>query len=96
MHRTIEELISSNFRGIYGAAALFHIVKNVSTGRAEPREMLTGRHIVRSINCLNCGNYVGWDYEFANERSQQGKEGKYVLELEKCKVKRGVCRYSTV
>ena len=81
--------------------------------------MLTGRHIVRSINCINCGNYVGWGstpfklgqnpiesslrvkivfkyYEFANEQSQQGKEGKYVLELEKCRIKRGVSRYTTV
>ena len=28
-----EELISSNFRGIYGAAALFHSVKNIQYGR---------------------------------------------------------------
>ena len=51
-----ELLISSNFRGIYGAAALFHHIKNVTYGRAEPRDMLTGRHIVRSINCLRKGD----------------------------------------
>ena len=42
--------------------------------------MLTGRHMVRDVNCKNCDTKLGWTYEFAIEEEQRYKEGRVILE----------------
>lgn len=46
------------------------------------RNMTTGKHQVRDINCRSCNRTVGWKYEKAFELSEKYKEGKYILEAE--------------
>jgi len=42
--------------------------------------MLTGRHLVRDVNCKQCSIKLGWFYEFAVDQAQNYKEGHYILE----------------
>ena len=49
-------------------------------GPAEDRNMTTGLHTVRDINCDKCSATLGWKYDKAFEASQRYKEGKYILE----------------
>lgn len=42
--------------------------------------MITGRHLVRDVLCINCKQKLGWMYEYAMEESQRYKEGKVILE----------------
>ncbi|KAK8561669.1 hypothetical protein V6N12_048733 [Hibiscus sabdariffa] len=42
--------------------------------------MITGMHTVVDIFCVECGSIVGWKYEFAREKTQKYKEGKFILE----------------
>lgn len=42
--------------------------------------MITGRHLVRDVLCINCKTKLGWMYEYAMEESQRYKEGKVILE----------------
>lgn len=44
--------------------------------------MTTGKHVVRDISCKQCGEIVGWKYDKAYERTEQYKEGKFILEAE--------------
>ena len=74
------ELISKAFTGQSGPAMLFGSVINVSYGPAEERPMKTGKHVVRSVYCVNCGVEVGWIYDFAYMVSEKYKEGKTILE----------------
>lgn len=46
----------------------------------QDRVMLTGRHMVRDVNCKNCETKLGWIYEFATEENQRYKEGRVILE----------------
>lgn len=46
------------------------------------RNMTTGRHVVRDINCKQCNETVGWKYDKAYEQTEKYKEGKYILESE--------------
>jgi hypothetical protein len=78
-----DELISKAFHGRSGRAYLFSKVINVTLGRQEDRLLSTGLHSVSDIFCINCGESVGWFYEFAHQLSQKYKEGKYILEKQK-------------
>ena len=42
--------------------------------------MITGRHLVRDVLCINCNSKLGWMYEYAMEESQRYKESKVILE----------------
>ncbi|KAI9885037.1 MAG: hypothetical protein M1823_003171 [Watsoniomyces obsoletus] len=77
-----DDIISRNFRGQHGKAYLFENVVNVVAAEAVDRNMTTGRHVVRDINCKQCKETVGWKYDKAFEQSEKYKEGKYILEAE--------------
>lgn len=53
---------------------------NITLGHQEERLMLSGLHTVEDIFCCCCGQYVGWKYVAAHDKSQKYKEGKFVLE----------------
>lgn len=55
---------------------------NVEAGDPAERNMTTGRHIVRDIQCRQCKEVVGWKYDKAFEGSEKYKEGKFILEAE--------------
>lgn len=73
---------SQNFRGQHGKAYLFDSVVNVEEREPGERNMTTGRHIVRDIECKECHKTVGWKYDKAFETAEKYKEGKYILEAE--------------
>jgi hypothetical protein len=78
-----DEIISKAFQGRHGRAYLFNNVVNISVGPQEDRLLMTGRHTVADIYCLECQEVLGWKYEKAYEESQKYKEGKYILEKAK-------------
>lgn len=75
-----EFIISKQFTGSTGKAYLFSNVVNVTAGPKETRRMITGLHQVCNVYCKNCEAILGWRYEFAYEKEQKYKEGKYILE----------------
>ncbi|XP_028807478.1 protein yippee-like At5g53940 isoform X1 [Neltuma alba] len=75
-----DDLISRAFHCRRGKAYLFNNVVNITAGVLEERMMLSGLHTVADIFCCCCGQIVGWKYETVHEKSQQYKEGKFVLE----------------
>jgi len=77
-----DDIISRNFRGQHGKAYLFDNVVNVEEGEPGERNMTTGRHIVRDIECKECHKTVGWKYDKAFEATEKYKEGKFILEAE--------------
>ncbi|KAL8871959.1 MAG: hypothetical protein Q9174_002325 [Haloplaca sp. 1 TL-2023] len=77
-----DAIISRNFRGQHGKAFLFNTVVNTKQSEAVERNMTTGRHMVRDVNCKQCGDTVGWKYDKAYESSEKYKEGKFILEAE--------------
>uniref|UniRef100_A0AC34QHK4 Protein yippee-like n=1 Tax=Panagrolaimus sp. JU765 TaxID=591449 RepID=A0AC34QHK4_9BILA len=74
-------LVSKAFRGSTGTAYLFKKVINIRMGPLESRSMLTGKHIVRDVDCFNCNTRIGWFYEMAFNTDQIYKEGQWILEL---------------
>ncbi|KAI4147430.1 MAG: hypothetical protein L6R39_003114 [Caloplaca ligustica] len=77
-----DSIISRNFRGQHGKAFLFNNVVNTTQSEAVERNMTTGRHQVRDVNCKQCKETVGWKYDKAYEASEKYKEGKFILEAE--------------
>ncbi|KAH8782881.1 Yippee/Mis18 [Diaporthe sp. PMI_573] len=77
-----DDILSRNFRGQHGKAYLFNNVVNVDSSEPNERNMTTGRHVVRDINCRGCNTCVGWKYDKAYESSEKYKEGKFILEAE--------------
>ncbi|XP_061352803.1 protein yippee-like At5g53940 [Gastrolobium bilobum] len=75
-----DALISRAFYCQRGKAYLFNNVVNFTIGALEDRLMLSGLHTVADIFCCRCGQIIGWKYEYAHEKSQKYKEGKFVLE----------------
>ena len=71
-----------NFRGQHGKAYLFDTVVNIKEGEPSERNMTTGRHLVRDIQCKECLRVVGWKYDKAYEQTEKYKEGKFILEAE--------------
>ncbi|XP_026417779.1 protein yippee-like At3g55890 isoform X1 [Papaver somniferum] len=69
-----------NFTCRHGKAYLFDKVVNVNVGAKEDRMMITGLHTVVDLFCVGCGAIVGWKYEFAHEKAQKYKVGKFILE----------------
>lgn len=56
---------------------------NIVVGRPEPRNLVTGAHVVADINCATCGVKIGWKYVDAREQAQKYKVGKFILETER-------------
>jgi len=77
-----DDIISRNFRGQHGKAYLFDTVVNIFEGEPNERNMTTGRHLVRDIECKECHRVVGWKYDKAFEQTEKYKEGKFILEAE--------------
>ncbi|KAJ2517429.1 hypothetical protein GGI11_003153 [Coemansia sp. RSA 2049] len=75
-----DAVISRTFQGRLGRAFLTEAVVNEKLGRAEDRLLMTGMHTVCNLQCRGCGALIGWKYVRAHDRSQQYKEGRYVLE----------------
>jgi hypothetical protein len=61
---------------------LFSTVVNITHGDPTERNMTTGKHLVRDINCRQCKETVGWKYDKAYETTEKYKEGKFILEEE--------------
>lgn len=78
-----DDIISKTFQGRDGRAFLFSHAMNISVGRREDRNLMTGLHTVADVNCGDCGELLGWKYERAYEPSQKYKEGKFILEKSK-------------
>ncbi|KAL7677795.1 hypothetical protein ACOME3_004029 [Neoechinorhynchus agilis] len=74
------DIVSTRFTGSTGRAYLFKRVYNTMSGPMQERVMLTGRHLVRDVFCIDCEEKVGWEYEYAVEDSQRYKEKKVILE----------------
>jgi len=71
---------SKSFTGKNGPAYLFNSAINVSEDDPVDREMMSGKHTICEIKCVNCGSYVGWTYQTAHSPENKFKEGKSVLE----------------
>ncbi|CAN8105886.1 unnamed protein product [Discula destructiva] len=56
---------------------------NVTVSSPEPRNLVTGAHVVADIRCATCGVVVGWKYVDAREQAQKYKVGKFILEVER-------------
>lgn len=56
---------------------------NITVGRPEARNLVTGAHVVADINCATCGDKIGWKYVDAREQAQKYKVGKFILETER-------------
>ena len=82
LHEDADSLLIQSFRGQHGKAYLFNTVVNITLGEAAERNMTTGRHIVRDVNCRQCKQTVGWKYDRAYEPTEKYKEGKFILEAE--------------
>ncbi|KAI3939071.1 hypothetical protein MKX01_001939 [Papaver californicum] len=76
----VTDIISRNFTCRHGKAYLFNKVVNVNVGVKEDRMMITGLQTVVDLFCVGCGAIVGWKYEFAHEKAQNYKVGKFILE----------------
>ncbi|XP_021669524.2 protein yippee-like isoform X1 [Hevea brasiliensis] len=75
-----DDIISKSFHCRHGKAYLFDKVVNITEGEQEERMMMTGMHTVVDIFCVRCGSILGWKYEYAHEKAQKYKEGKFILE----------------
>ncbi|KAJ2657022.1 hypothetical protein IWW48_004736 [Coemansia sp. RSA 1200] len=75
-----DDVISRTFQGRLGRAFLTESVVNEKLGKAEDRLLMTGMHTVCNLQCRNCSALIGWKYVRAHDKSQQYKEGRYVLE----------------
>ncbi|KAG7959025.1 hypothetical protein I3843_10G051100 [Carya illinoinensis] len=76
----VDDVISRFFSCNQGRAYLVGNVVNITLGPQEERLMISGMHTVEDIFCCCCGQYVGWKYVEASDKSQKYKEGKFVLE----------------
>lgn len=74
------EVTSTAFTGSTGPATLYKRAWNVSHGELGKRELTTGFHVVRDVNCISCNKKLGWMYELALVPSQVYKEGQVILE----------------
>ncbi|KAL1820062.1 hypothetical protein ACET3Z_014931 [Daucus carota] len=78
-----DDIISKAFQGRNGRAFLFSHAMNITVGRKEDRNLMTGLHTVADISCADCCEVLGWKYERAYEPTQKYKEGKFILEKSK-------------
>ena len=53
---------------------------NITVGKHEERQLVTGMHTVADISCVGCGTVVGWKYIDAQDERQRYKVGKFILE----------------
>ncbi|KAH9603186.1 hypothetical protein KSS87_019640 [Heliosperma pusillum] len=75
-----DDVLSRSFSCRKGRAYLFENVVNVSVGKEEDRNMMSGVHTVSDVFCCGCGQLLGWKYMIARDKNQKYKEGKVVLE----------------
>ncbi|KAJ1645618.1 hypothetical protein J3B02_006054 [Coemansia erecta] len=75
-----DDVISRTFQGRLGRAYLTETVVNQQLGKKEDRLLMTGLHTVCDLHCRVCNAIIGWRYVRAHDRSQQYKEGRYILE----------------
>ena len=55
-------LVSKEFKGKSGKAYLFDGVANFVSGPREDRQLITGKHTIADIACVNCSQVLGWQY----------------------------------
>ncbi|KAJ2156674.1 hypothetical protein GGF46_005030 [Coemansia sp. RSA 552] len=75
-----DAVISRTFQGRLGRAYLTESVVNEELGQQEDRLLMTGLHTVCNLHCRGCDTVIGWKYMRAFDKSQQYKEGRYVIE----------------
>ena len=56
------DLISKSFHGKTGQAYLFNKAVNVFVGPQSEKELMTGKHIVVDVYCVQCKIIIGWSY----------------------------------
>lgn len=56
------DFLSKDFRGKTGTAFLFAKIINVFLGPESEKEMMTGKHVVADIYCVQCSTIIGWTY----------------------------------
>ena len=81
------QILSKNFYGRGGKAYLMESAVNVYIGPKEERRLLTGKHEVADIFCIDCHSLLGWKYISASEQAQQYKVNHYILEKTKFIIK---------
>jgi len=57
-----KNIISKNFHGKSGKAYLFNRLINVDCGPEKEKELLTGLHTIKAVNCIKCKDIIGWTY----------------------------------
>ncbi|KAI0424010.1 yippee zinc-binding/DNA-binding /Mis18, centromere assembly-domain-containing protein [Xylaria sp. FL1042] len=88
------QVVSKGFTGRYGRAYLVSPpggpsqksgadLMNIKLGKPEPRNLVTGAHVVSDIQCATCRAKIGWKYVDAKEESQKYKIGKFILETKR-------------
>ncbi|KAI1350666.1 yippee-domain-containing protein [Xylaria sp. FL0043] len=88
------QVVSKGFTGRYGRAYLIAPpgspsqkpgadLLNIKIGKPEPRNLVTGAHVVADIQCATCRAKIGWKYVDAKEESQRYKIGKFILETKR-------------
>uniref|UniRef100_A0AC35U8K2 Protein yippee-like n=1 Tax=Rhabditophanes sp. KR3021 TaxID=114890 RepID=A0AC35U8K2_9BILA len=75
-----DQIMSTQFTGSTGEAALFKKAYNYKEGEVELREMTSGKHYVRDVKCKKCNHKLGWMYEFAVDPKFDYKEARVILE----------------
>ena len=53
---------------------------NVFRGPESEKTMMTGKHVVSDVYCVQCCMLIGWTYVKAHEKDQKYKEGKFIIE----------------
>lgn len=56
------DLISKSFHGKTGQAYLFNKAVNIFVGPQSEKDMMTGKHIVVDVYCVQCKIVIGWSY----------------------------------
>ncbi|GJE98332.1 hypothetical protein PsYK624_145600 [Phanerochaete sordida] len=74
-------VLSWEFRGATGKAALFTNAANVALAKMSVMLMDSGAYRVQNAACAACGEPLGWKFVRAAEQAEKWKEGHLVLEL---------------
>ncbi|KAI0088934.1 hypothetical protein BDY19DRAFT_1057086 [Irpex rosettiformis] len=75
-------VLSSEFRGTSGRAILCRDARNVSLAPVTLLLMNSGAYRVQNSSCSGCDTIIGWRFVSATEKTEQWKEGHFILELE--------------
>ncbi|KAI0341325.1 yippee-domain-containing protein [Trametopsis cervina] len=78
---TKTSVVSWEFRGASGKAALAKEAENVSLADPTVLLMNSGVYRVQNSTCAECETPIGWKFVKATEKGEKWKEGHFCLEL---------------